>query len=616
MQEEIITHVLSGKDTLALLPTGGGKSVCFQVPALVMDGVCLVISPLIALMRDQVHNLEEKGIAAAAIYSGLSHKDVRTILQHTAGGAYKFLYVSPERLESALFNEWLPALNITLVAVDEAHCISQWGYDFRPPYLRIAQLRDHLYDIPFIALTASATELVQQDIIQKLGFTEYQLFRQSFARPALSYSCLHTHSKAHQLGNILKKVAGCAIVYCNSRKQTRSISDLLQLEGISSHFYHAGLSNEERQQKQADWLSGKVRVMVCTNAFGMGIDKPDVRLVVHYNMPDCVENYYQEAGRAGRDGQKAYAVLLYQEGDLDQARALPDIRFPAIPVIQHVYQCLADYFQLPVGSGEGSYFDFDLQTFCKAFQLDVQTAIYALKVLEQEGHINVAESIYLPAQVQFTIDKEGLYDFEAAHPDLSPLIRSLLRTYEGIFNDRAGIFEKQLGYINRLKPEEVIGQLERLQAFGIIEYLPRKDSPQINYLLNRAPAKFLHIDQDQYLARKELFTQRVNDMIGYVTSTSGCRSRYIGQYFGDNALKDCGICDHCIVVKRKELSATDMKVISQRIRELLKQDPMHVDALIGQLHPHTKERVWVVLDYLQQEAVLTISENGIVALAG
>lgn len=616
MQEEIIAHVLSGKDTLALLPTGGGKSVCFQVPALLMDGVCLVISPLIALMRDQVHNLEEKGIAAAAIYSGLSHQDVRTILQRTAGGAYKFLYVSPERLESTLFNEWLPALNISLVAVDEAHCISQWGYDFRPPYLRIASLRNYLYDVPFIALTASATTQVQQDIVQKLHFTEYQLFRQSFARPALSYSCLHTASKAHQLSLMLKKVPGCSIVYCNSRKQTRAISELLQLEGISSHYYHAGLSNEERQEKQADWISGKVRVMVSTNAFGMGIDKPDVRLVVHYNMPDCVENYYQEAGRAGRDGQKAYAVLLYQQGDLEQARALPDIRFPAIPVIQHVYQSLADYFQLPVGSGEGAYFDFDLQTFCKSFQLDVQTAIYALKVLEQEGHISVAESIYLPAQVQFTIDKEGLYDFEAAHPDLSPLIRSLLRTYEGIFNDRTGIFENQLGFINRLKREEVIRQLERLQAFGIIEYLPRKDSPQIHYLLNRAPAKFLYIDQDQYLERKELYTQRVNDMIGYVTSTAGCRSRYIGQYFGDTALQDCGICDHCIALKRKELSTSDLKVMTERIRALLKQGPIHVDILIGHLHPHSKDRIWIALNYLQQESMLAISENGAVTLLG
>ncbi len=613
MQEEIIAHVLSGKDTLALLPTGGGKSICFQVPALLLDGLCLVISPLIALMRDQVQNLEKRGIAAAAIYSGMPFNDVRSTLQEAAQGTYRFLYLSPERLESPLFHEWLPALNIQLIAVDEAHCISQWGYDFRPPYQRIANLRNELPQVPLIALTASATPLVQEDIIRSLRLEDYRVFRQSFARPALSYSSIDAQSKAFQLTHILNRVPGQAIVYCNSRKQTRSVSQLLETKKISTHFYHAGLTQEERQQRQQDWLNETVRVMVCTNAFGMGIDKPNVRLVVHYNMPDCLENYYQEAGRAGRDGQRAYAVLLYEPTDIEQAKELPDTRYPSISTIQHVYQCLADYFQLPVGSGEGAYYDFDLPAFCTAFKLDAFTALNALKVLEQEGHISVAESIFLPAQIRFLTDKDSLYAFEAAHPQYSDMIRSLLRTYQGIFDDRTSVFEKQLAYINRISLEETIQLLEGLRSFGIIEYLPKKDTPQIHYLLNRAPAKYLHIDHERYLQRKQLFTQRLEDMIRYATSTNGCRSQFIGQYFGDEELKECGICDHCLAVKRKVSGTASVQHLTVIILKMIKQQSFTAQQLTEALKTYSADKIWESLEYLQQEGKLQIMEDGMIS---
>lgn len=612
MQEEIIQSVLDGKDTLALLPTGGGKSICFQVPALMMDGMCIVISPLIALMRDQVDHLLEKGIPAASLNSGMTYLEVKATLQKASRGDYKFLYLSPERLESSLFQEYLPALQIPLIVVDEAHCVSQWGYDFRPPYLRIADLRTELKGVPVIALTASATEKVKDDIIEKLKFTQYQVFRQSFERPALSYSCFKVDSKINKLIRVLNSVSGCSIVYCNSRKLTKEVAQLLQLQGISADFYHAGLSQEERQDKQQRWINDQLRVMVCTNAFGMGIDKAAVRSVIHYNVPDCLENYYQEAGRAGRDGKRAFAVLLYQQDDLLFLQQLPDRRFPPIPIIKSIYQSMADFFQLPVGMGEGSYYDFDLRDFTSNFKLDTSTVIHALKVLEQEGHISFAENIFLPSQVMFTTDKETIYSFEAAHPTLELLIRSLLRAYEGIFDNRVSIFESQLAKMTRLKIEEVKQQLQQLKAFGIIEYLPQKETPQIHYLLNRAPAKYLHIDNDAYLSRKKQFTDRVNDMIRYLKEESNCRSKFIGNYFGDHDLNDCGICDHCLEKKRKDLNPTEFASIETVIKTHLQKKYCALNDLFEILKPISNEKIWTVLQFLQSEGVILIDEQGII----
>lgn len=614
MQEEIIQSVLEGKDTLALLPTGGGKSICFQVPAMMTDGVCLVISPLIALMRDQVEHLLNKNIPAASINSGMSYTEVRATLQKTSRGDYKFLYLSPERIESALFQEYLPALDISLIAVDEAHCISQWGYDFRPPYLRIANLRRELKDVPIIALSASATEKVQNDIIEKLQFKQAAVFRQSFERPTLSYSCFPVESKINKLISVLNNVAGSSIVYCNSRKLTKEICQLLELHGFSAAYYHAGLSQEERINKQNSWINNETRIMVCTNAFGMGIDKSAVRSVIHYNVPDCLENYYQEAGRAGRDQKKSFAVLVYQQDDLLQLQNLPDKRFPAIPVIQSVYQSLADFFQLPVGAGEGAYYDFDIKTFTGLFKLDMITVINALKILEQEGHISFAESIFLPAQVMFTTDKETLYQFETSHPGLELLIRTLLRSYEGIFDNRVSVFESQLAKMTRLDLNEIKKQLLQLMSFGIIEYLPQKETPQIHYLLNRAPAKYLYIDQDAYLERKKQYAERVATMIAFLQETGTCRSRFIGSYFGDHNLKDCGICDNCLNKKKKQLSTTEFLSIEKSVLSLVEKGHNRLPALLQKLQPLSQDKVWTVLELLQSEDRLQIDESGEISL--
>lgn len=613
LQEDIIRSVLNGNDTLALLPTGGGKSICFQVPALLKDGLCLVISPLIALMQDQVDNLQKKGIPAAVLHSGLSFFEVRKVLQETTQGNTRFLYLSPERLETNLFKEYLPALGISLIVVDEAHCISQWGYDFRPPYLRIVALRDELPGIPVIALTASATVTVQDDIVQKLSFNRPGIFRQSFERPNISYSCFKVDSKINKTIAVLNSVPGSAIVYCGSRRQTREIAYLLGLQGISSDHYHAGLTQEERSGKQQAWISNQVRVIVCTNAFGMGIDKPDVRAVVHFDIPDSLENYYQEAGRAGRDGKKSFAVLLAQEDDMTALSLLPDTRFPPIPEIKNIYQSLADYLQVPVGSGEGQYYDFDLPGFVKNFRLDNFQVIHTLKMLEQEGHISFSENIFLPSQVMLTASNESLRGFEEAHPEYDPLIKCLLRTYEGIIDNRVSVQETQLARLSRMDTETVRQQLQQLQSFGIIEYLPRKNTPQVHYLLNRAPAQYLHIDQDKYLHRKKLYTTRVQKMKEYF-GTDTCRSRFIAVYFGDNRVQDCGVCDNCLARKRRSISPGEFTVIRKELMSFI-APAIAIDTLLEHLKKYSREKIWAVLDFLQNEQLISIDEQGVIRLA-
>jgi ATP-dependent DNA helicase RecQ len=612
LQEEIIASIMSGNDTLALLPTGGGKSICFQVPALLKEGLCLVISPLIALMQDQVDNLLARDIPAAVIHSGLSYFEVKKILQAGTHGDYKFLYLSPERLETNLFKEYLPALGIDLVVVDEAHCISQWGYDFRPPYLRIAALRDELPNIPLVALTASATPVVQEDTMQKLLFRQPNIFKQSFERPNISYSVFLVDSKINKLINILENVPGSSIVYCSSRKQTKELAELLTLHKISADFYHAGISQELRTAKQQSWISNGTRVIVCTNAFGMGIDKPDVRTVIHFDTPDCLENYYQESGRAGRDGKKSYAVLLSQYADQQALKTLPARRLPPVSDIKKIYQSLADYLQVPVGSGDGQYYDFDLLNFVKNFKLDNIQVINTLKVLEQEGHITFAENIFLPTQVCFTASAEALRAFEEAHPAFEALIKCLLRTYEGIFDNRISVSEKQLSRILRLEIDRVTDQLKQLHAFGIIEYLPQKDTPQIHYLLNRAPASYLHIDQDRYLERKKQYQQRVDTMVSYMELKETCRSRFIAEYFGDREAKDCGACDHCLARKRKSLSTEDFNLIREQIMLKIAK-PLTTAALLQQLKKYSPEKIWSVLEFLQAEHILEVNEEGIVS---
>ena len=612
MQEEIIQCVLDGKDVLALLPTGGGKSVCFQVPAIMQDGLCLVISPLIALMKDQVENLEKKGIAAASINSSMNFYEVQKTLEHAANGELKFLYLSPERLETNLFKEYLPELNINLIAVDEAHCISQWGYDFRPPYLRIANLRQSLPGVPVLALTASATPLVQDDIIEKLKFKEPGIFRASFEKPNLSYSVFKVDSKINKVIEVLENVQGSSIVYCKSRRLAKEVSQLLSLHHISANFYHAGLSQEDRSKKQEAWISNQTRVIVCTNAFGMGIDKPDVRTVIHYDAPDCIENYYQEAGRAGRDGKRSYAVLLHTQEDIIMLQAFPDLRFPVMYDIRKIYQSLADYLQIPVGLGENKYYDFDLNAFVKNFKLDVLLVINVLKVLEQEGHLTFSENIFLPAQVKFIVPNGSLIDFEQTHPMLEPVMKCLLRTYEGIADNRVSVHEKQIAKLAGLSYDSVKSDLQQLNALHIIEYLPQKETPQIHFLMNRAPAQFLTINHENYLHRKQQYELRIEAMLRYIKLEKQCRSHYISAYFGDNKTRDCGICDVCLQKKNTALTEEEFKKIQERIYKHIPEEGIATKELLQHLNGIKNDKAWTVLNFLQGEKKITINTLGII----
>lgn len=579
------------------------------------EGLCLVVSPLIALMKDQVENLRKKGITAFAIYSGMNRKEVINALKVATDSNCKFLYVSPERLETALFKEYLPALDISLIAVDEAHCISQWGYDFRPPYLRIAALRAELPGIPILALTASATPLVQQDICDKLEFQNPAIFRQSFERPNLSYSLFEEDAKINKMVEILQKVPGSSIVYCKSRKRTQSFSDLLNGQGIQADYYHAGLPQEERARKQEAWIKNQTRVIVCTNAFGMGIDKPDVRTVIHADVPDCLENYYQEAGRAGRDGKKAYAILLQDHKELDELRQLPDIRFPSLENIRLVYQAIVNYLQLPTGSGEGVYYNFDLTDFAHKFRLDAWLTTYAIKALEQDGWLSFNEQVFLPSKVQFVTDKEWLYEFEKSSPVLEPLIKALLRTYEGIFDVPVSIHEKTLAFLLRKEPGEIIRQLKILDANAIIEYTPQKDSPQLYFLRSRVKAEDLFINMPDYEKRKQQYKERIAVMIRYAQEKKQCRSQLIAAYFGDDTARDCGICDNCLNRQQQSLTAEEFKQIHQRIVAIIDNNSITLDTLLSRLHGIKKEKAWQVINFLQAEQILSVNENGRIKLA-
>lgn len=614
LQEDIINAVLNGNDVLALMPTGGGKSLCYQVPAMAKDGLCLVISPLIALMKDQVEGLRRKNITAFAIYSGMSRKEVINTFKVASESNCKFLYVSPERLETSLFKEYLPGLGINLIAVDEAHCISQWGYDFRPPYLRIAALRDELPDVPVLALTASATPDVQKDICDKLRFNEPNIFRQSFERPNLSYSVFKVDSKINKLIEVLQKVSGCSIIYCKSRKRTKEISELLQLQGISSEFYHAGLIQEERSRKQEEWINNKTRVIVCTNAFGMGIDKPDVRTVIHADVPDSLENYYQEAGRAGRDGKTSFAVLLYDDRDIAELENMASLHFPTQQDIQNVYQAVANYLQIPSGDGERQYYDFDISDFLRKFKLNSHTVLYSLKALEQEGWLAFNEQVFISSAVGFTTGKDYLYSFEKEHPQFEPIIKTLLRAYEGIFDQPVHVSEKMMAGLMKKDPEEIKKQLSQLQHAGLISYEPQKDTPQLFLLRNRIKAEDIHIDMLAYNRRKEQFQKRMRQMTTYVKEDTVCRSRIIGSYFGDTSVRACGICDNCLRQKATALSKEEFEALHHRIINMVKYESLHTKDLLIKLNGVKKEKAWKLLEFLQAENKIEMDSNGYVKL--
>ena len=614
LQEDIINSVLKGNDCLALLPTGGGKSICFQVPAMAMGGLCLVVTPLIALMKDQVENLRRKGITAFSIHSGMTRKEVLATLETAGNSNCKFLYVSPERLETKVFKEFLPSLGVKLIAVDEAHCISQWGYDFRPSYMRIASLREELQGVPILALTASATQEVQKDICEKLLFEKQTIFKQSFERPNLSYSVFNVSSKINKIEDVLAKVGGTGIVYCRSRRKTKEISDLLNMKGISADFYHAGLPQDERNEKQEAWLKNKTRVIVCTNAFGMGIDKPEVRVVVHADVPDCLENYYQEAGRAGRDGNRSYAVLLANEKELKELEASADKKFPGQEEIRKTYKALMNYLQIPTGMGEGKYYELDAPVFIKDFQLDAGTVLSALKTLEQEELLYFNEQVFIQSKLQVIAGRERLIEFEKEHPELESLLKTILRTYEGVLDQQATINEKGISAIVKKSVEEITKQLRELNKYRIVEYTPRKEKPQVYLFQNRVIADDLKIDMIRYNKRKKQFEDRAEAMREYVYSSALCRSVIIGRYFGDDQLKPCGICDNCINKKKKDINAAEFKQLSLTIMNEIDLAPVTMKELIVKLKAVPKEKIKEALKFLQSEEKVIINDSGKMSL--
>jgi len=615
MQEDIIRAVLQKKDTLALLPTGGGKSVCFQVPVMAMDGICIVVSPLIALIKDQVEQLKKRGIPVLAVYSGMHYLEVKKTLQNAAFGNYKFLYLSPERLETDLFLEFLPAIKPCLIAVDEAHCISQWGYDFRPPYLRINNLRQELPGVPVIALTASATKTVQDDICEKLHFDKNALrFQQSFERANLSYSIFSPAAKETKLLEVLNNVKGTAIVYCKSRKHTQQVAGLLTMKGLSADYYHAGLSAQERTTKQESWINNQTRVMVCTNAFGMGIDKPDVRVVVHFDMPDCLENYYQEAGRAGRDGKRAYAVLFFQPNELTDMMQLLAIRYPSAEQIKKIYTALMNHLQVAAGGGEGNSYDFDMAVFAQRFKLNILEATYGIHALAQQEILSFNEIFFRPSTVMFTTSKNDLVDFEQQHPELEPIIKALLRSYEGIFDFTTTVYEGLLAKFLKADKEQVIVLLKKLHQYGIIQYLPPTDKPQVYLIKSRMYSDDFKIDALALALRKEQHEKRIMAITGYINDSQSCRSNMLADYFGAPHGSKCRICDNCINQIQKDLSAAEFEQLYNQILSHVKEEAIDVNSLIKKLRPGTDNHIWQAIQYLQAEELIIQDQEGFIKM--
>jgi ATP-dependent DNA helicase RecQ len=608
-QEEIINAILQGQNVLALLPTGGGKSVCYQVPALCMQGLCIVVSPLIALMKDQVEQLEKKGIRAAALHSGLAKEELINILQKAEENYYAFLYVSPERLQNALVKEYLPHLPIVLLAVDEAHCISQWGFDFRPSYLQIPLAQKLIPKVPCIAVTATATEIVQADILQHLQIPNALVIKQSFEKPNLSFSVFKVDSKINKLIDILHNVKGAAIVYCKNRKGKQQVAQLLQLQGFVADYYHGGLTTKERSSKQHQWMNNKTPTIVCTNAFGMGIDKADVRVVVHYDIPDCVENYYQEAGRAGRDLQKSYAVLLYTEQDVQQLKQLPNLRFPPIETIKHIYQCLADYLHIPVGIGKDNSYAFSIAEFIQNFKLDTIQASATLKILEQQEHIIVSDAVFRPSTVQFITTKESLFAVEQTHPQYNDVVKFLLRSYQGILDNAVTIHEKQIAKHTQQTEAVVIQQLQALHQLQLLSYKPATEKPFIQFLLNRASANFLLLNESFIQQQKSNFEKRVQAILQYATAINDCRSNFLASYFNMALPQVCGICNNCLQQQQTPLQAAKFKAIENSIFSLLQQQNVISFNQIVAATKAPKNHVQTVLLFLVEQQQLQYQNN-------
>lgn len=569
MQQEIISSALAGKDTLALMPTGGGKSVCFQVPAMAREGICLVVSPLIALMKDQVQNLGSKGIKALAVYSGMTYSQIDAALDNAIYGDYKFLYVSPERLHTGIFRERVKKMDINFLVVDEAHCISQWGYDFRPAYLEISKIKELINDVPVIALTATATKSVAEDIMRILNFSEPNVISSGFERKNLSYVVRNVDDKFGNMLKICNGVPGTGIVYVRERKRCEEISSFLRQNGITADFYHAGLSKELRNAKQDSWIKGETRVIVATNAFGMGIDKPDVRFVIHYDMPDSLEAYFQEAGRGGRDGKRSYATMLWNSTDISRLRQIHTISFPDIQYIKEIYQKVFIYLNIPYEEGKESVNKFNLVEFSKKYSLNSVSAYYAIKYLEQEGYWELTDELDNPSRIIFAVGRDELYKVQIDNPALDSFIKSILRIYTALFSRLTPIDEEYIARVTMDSPAGVKEKLKQLSGLRIIKYIPKVRTPLIIMNYERLVESNLYISQKRYRERKDLYQKRIESIISYVKEDSVCRSRMLIEYFGQEVKDECGICDVCIRNRNNSNFSSRQLAVRKHILELL-----------------------------------------------
>ena len=598
LQEEVINSILEGKDTLALMPTGGGKSLCFQIPAMSKEGICIVVSPLIALMKDQVENLKAKGIKAMAITSGMNKKEIDIAFDNCVYGNFKFLYLSPERLASDIARVRIQKMKVSLVTVDEAHCISQWGYDFRPSYLQIAELRELLPKVPFLALTATATPEVAKDIQKNLLFKKENLLKKSFERKNLTYMVIKEEDKLSRLLKIVSKVKGSGIIYVRNRKRTQETAGFLRNNKISADYYHAGLEPHLRDQRQDAWIKNKNRVIVCTNAFGMGIDKPDVRFVVHLDLPECPEAYFQEAGRAGRDEKKSYAVLLYNDADRSGLEDNLKLSFPSLGDIRKTYQALANFFQLPIGSGKFAAYDFDIDELCSRYNLSHLVAFHSLKFLEKEGYLSLSDAFYMPSRMHFLFNKEQLYKFQVEHSSFDDLIKLLLRSYSGLFDNYVKISEQDLAKRIRKPVEEVIKKLKELQSFEVLSYFPQSELPQLIFLMERLDAKQITISKENLQTRKERAEQRVNAMLHYAESKTKCRSQLLLSYFGENDSYRCGICDFCLQRNKLELSNLEFETVADQTKKLLLKARLPLKELVDCIKDSREDKTLKVVQWL------------------
>jgi ATP-dependent DNA helicase RecQ len=602
-QKEIIDAVLAGKDTLALLPTGGGKSICYQVPALMMDGLCLVVSPLISLMQDQVARLKEAGIMAAAIYAGMHYYDVKRTLQNMLHGPFKLLYVSPERLQSDLFREYLPELDISLVAVDEAHCVSQWGHDFRPDYLRIAELRDIFRKVPVLALTASATEMVQQDICKQLKLRQPSIFSQSFERSNIYYDIRYSEYKSPTLLTLLQECGGTSIVYCRSRKQTETIARYLQQHNVAAAPYHAGLPKDKREEHQQAWMNGGVKAMIATTAFGMGIDKADVRMVVHYDAPANLEGFYQESGRAGRDGKQAYSHLLYNATDVQFLQESTALNFPPEAYLRQVYQAVVEYLQIPIGTQPDRYFDFDLQEFCSRFKLQAAPAARALKLLEQESLWTVSEAVYNPATVHFICDRQELDNVMRYHSDIAMICTALLRLYGSVLHAPATININVLAKSIKATKVYTEQQLQRLQHMELIVYNKPKAGPQMFFHHYRVDSRHLLINMQRIGVLRRQHEQRVAAVVNLLEHQQECINKQLLHYFGQQANERCGHCSTCA-------KASANTIDRQQLLQIISGNNYTALQVAGKYPLAIRPEVLALIRQLADEGSILLHKNG------